>query len=105
MMLPLSPVPRRSFPADERPMAKTSASREDQRVFGEPSGEIFTTSAPPVGVLGNGYGPTCRRVPVWPCTTVIAPCEAIARWLVCGVGLGIMRGSVGMRPLTPTEDA
>src|ERR1700691_2122709 len=53
-MAPLFPVPRRIFCVDESPMANTRSSREVHSVSGDPSGDIFITSAPPVAGEING---------------------------------------------------
>src|SRR5215469_7924377 len=48
MIAPLFPVPNNNFPEGAKPVAKTKSSREVHSVSGEPSGDSFTTSAPPV---------------------------------------------------------
>src|SRR5271155_5056590 len=84
MMAPLFPVPRRIFPLEEKPIEKTSSSREVQSVSREPVGEIFTTCEPPV-VEGKSEkaGGGCAAAAAW-IANVTAPCAVSAGAFACG---------------------
>src|SRR5208282_3088502 len=102
-MEPLFPVPRRIFPAGEKAAEKTRSSCEVQRVSGEPSGEIFTTSAPPVaegkkGSCGmeSGSCVVMEMAPDWPMVMGVAG---------CGAGEGAEGEGAAGRDFSPMEEA
>src|ERR1700689_2633954 len=106
MSVPLLPVPSKSFPVGDSPMASTRSSRDVQSVCGEPSGAILTTSAPPVeAMLGNGrkivdcagFGCDWEIIaPPAPVTGVVDAGGARS----CGI-----RGIPGARDLSPMDAA
>src|SRR5450631_1915300 len=96
------------FPFASRLIEKTRSSREVHSVSGEPSGEIFTTSEPPV-VEGKKENGAAAPKDCDDCACNVSVVEfgcATTGALCCGVKIALIGGTAGVcRCFSPIDAA